>query len=289
MPGTAPARRRRARVRRARRAALRAERRVRHRQPDFQRAVVPARGAGARTGRRHRRRLHRRRSGSELFLHRPHPARRSLHRRHPARQPAAAPAVQGDLRGVAKPGGIPEPAHRPAGARSRRHLARREHREDRRLFRRARSRSATSALAGEGRATACGDQAVRRARVSQRVPDDRSISCGLRRRGPVAAVSFDRPSGARVLPDVSRSAARNRSPGPEALLSGVGRRLPVREGARSARRRDPGGRRPERPPRGGGHRTADERSAASACRRSTSRTSRTTCSATAASRGTWRT
>ena len=85
-------------VRVAGRAAVGAQRRVRHRQPDFERTVVPARRAGARTGRPHRRRLHRRRPRSELLLHRPHPPRRSVHRRHPARQPAAAPAVQGDLR-----------------------------------------------------------------------------------------------------------------------------------------------------------------------------------------------
>ena len=85
-------------LRRPDRGAVRAGRLLRHRQPDLERAVVPAGDPGAAAGRRARRGLHRRRSRSELLLHRPHPSGDRLHRRHPPRQPAPAPAVQGDLR-----------------------------------------------------------------------------------------------------------------------------------------------------------------------------------------------
>ncbi len=48
------------------------------------------------------RRLHRRRPGSELLLHRGRAADDRLHHRHPPRQPAAAPAVQVALSAVAR-------------------------------------------------------------------------------------------------------------------------------------------------------------------------------------------
>ena len=59
------------------RGALRARRVLRHRQPDLERALVPARAARSRGPQGDRRRVHRRRARSELLLHRARSGRRS--------------------------------------------------------------------------------------------------------------------------------------------------------------------------------------------------------------------
>ena len=75
----------------------RSRRLLRHRQPDLERALVSRRHARSAEARRARRRLCRRRTGPEFLLHCRDQAGHRLHRRRPARQPAAPPAVQGDL------------------------------------------------------------------------------------------------------------------------------------------------------------------------------------------------
>ena len=105
----------RAIVRVAGRAALGRGRRFRHRQPDLERAVVPRRRPGVEGGGGVRRRVYRRRPGSELLLYRADPAGDRLHRRHPARQPAAPPAVQGAVHLGAEPHGVRQPADGTAG------------------------------------------------------------------------------------------------------------------------------------------------------------------------------
>ena len=106
-------------LRRPDRGAVGAGRLLRHRQPDLERAVVSAGDPRAAAGRRAGRGLHRRRSRSEFLLHRPHPSGDRLHRRHPPRQPAAAPAVQGDLCRGADARGVSGAAAGPSGAAGR--------------------------------------------------------------------------------------------------------------------------------------------------------------------------
>ncbi len=65
--------------------------------------VIP----GAEEGRQAGGRVPGRGAGPELHLHGGHAAADGVHRRHPARQPAAAPDVQGALRALGRPRGVP--------------------------------------------------------------------------------------------------------------------------------------------------------------------------------------
>ena len=82
----------------ARRRRVGAQRQLPVGQPAVERAAVSARHSRADAGREDRPRLSRRRTGTELHLHRLAQAVDRLHRRHPPRQSGSASALQGAVR-----------------------------------------------------------------------------------------------------------------------------------------------------------------------------------------------
>ena len=106
-----------------------------------------------------------------------------------------------------------------------------------------------AASADDDRAAARGDQEDRHAAVRGGSRHDRSLSRprSCTRASALQFQSTGRPAR-EYYPTYRDLLLETRSPGPQALLSRVGRRLSVREGARSARRRHSGGGQPRSGP-----------------------------------------